>query len=183
MDEQKPQKQKSVITDEDFEIENMQEFLLENQDIKLENLPRYEEAIKPEPVQATELDNMQEVNTLPFFETKLKPKVEQAVNKNAKKRFKIAASCFAVVGVLLMGLTLVNGVALALATGQRTNNQKDITTLTQEVDELKGDVDNIAGADAEKVRYKLALPRNYPDDTSELTWFDKLSIFLMKLFG
>ena len=183
MDEQKPQKQKLVITDKDFEIENMQEFLLENQDIKLENLPRYEDSIKPTQVQSTELDNMQEVNTLPFFETKLKPKVEADVNKNAKKRFKIAVSCFAVVGVLLMGLTMINGVALALATGQKTNNQKDITTLSQEVDELKYDVDNSIVGDAEKVRYKLALPRNYPDDTSELTWFDKFSIFLMKLFG
>ena len=180
MDEQK---QKSVITDKDFEIQNMQEFLLENQDIKLENLPKYEDLVQPTPVQATELDNMQEVNNLPFFETKLKPKVEPEVNKTAKKRFKIAASCFAVVGVLLLGLTMINGVALALAAGQKTNNQKEITTLTQEVEELKGDVDDMVSGDAEKVRYKLALPRNYPDDTSELTWFDKFSIFLMKLFG
>lgn len=180
MDEQK---EKSVITDKDFEIENMQEFLLENQDIKLENLPKYEDMIQPTTVQAPELDNMQEVNTLPFFETKLKPKTEHQANKTAKKRFKIAASCFAVVGVLLFGLTMINGVALALAKGQKTNNQKEITTLTQEVDELKYEVDNTISEGAEKVRYKLALPRNYPDDTSELTWFDKLSIFLMKLFG
>ena len=66
---------------------------------------------------------------------------------------------------------------------KKTNNQKEITTLTQEVDELKYEVDNTISEEAEKVRYKLALPRNYPDDTSELTWFDKLSIFLMKLFG
>lgn len=180
MDEQK---EKSVITDKDFEIKNMQEFLLENQDIKLENLPKYEDLIQPKTVQSTELDNMQEVNTLPFLETKLKPKEEPKINKVAKKRFKIAASCFAVVGVLLFGLTMINGVALALTAGQKVNNQKEIVTLTQEVDELKGDVDDIVGGDAEKVRYKLALPRNYPDDTSELTWFDKLSIFLMKLFG
>ena len=180
MDEQK---QKSVMTDKDFEIENMQEFLLENQDIKLENLPKYEDLIQPTTVEATELDNMQEVNTLPFFETKLKPKVETSSNKNVKRRFKIATSCFAVVGVMLLGLTLINGVTLALATSQKINNQKDITTLTQEVDELKGDVDDMVAGDAEKIRYKLALPRNYPDDTSELTWFDKLSIFLMKLFG
>lgn len=180
MDEQK---QKSVITDKNFEIENMQEFLLENQDIKLENLPKYEDLIQPTTVQATELDNMQEVNSLPFFETKLQKKQEPKVNNTAKKRFKIAASCFAVVGVLLFGLTMINGVALALASGQRTNNQKEITTLTQEVDELKGEVDAITNGDAEKIRYKLALPRNYPDDTSELTWFDKFSIFLMKLFG
>ena len=180
MDEKK---QKSVITDKDFEIENMQEFLLENQDIKLENLPRYEDLIQPTTIKKTELDNLQEVNTLPFFETKLKPKAEPKVNKTAKKRFKIAASCFAVVGVMLLGLALINGVALALLAGQKINNQKDITTLTQEVDELKYDVDNAVNGEAEKVKYKLALPRNYPDDTAELTWFDKFSIFLMKLFG
>ena len=180
MDEQK---EKSVITDKDFEIENMQEFLLENQDIKLENLPRYEDMIQPTTIQPTELDNMQEVNTLPFLETKFKTKEDPKDNKVAKKRFKIVASCFAVVGVLLLGLTMINGVTLALAKGQKTNNQKEITTLTQEVEELKGDVDDMVSGDAEKIRYKLALPRNYPDDTSELTWFDKLSIFLMKLFG
>lgn len=180
MDEEK---QKSIATDKEIEIENMQEFLLENQDIKLENLPRYEDLIQPEPVQAKELENMQEVNNLPFFETKLKPKEDVKAQKTAKKRFKIATSCFAVIGVLLLGLTMVNGVALALATGQKTNNQKEIATLTQEVDELKGDVDDMVGGEAEKVKFKLALPRNYPDDTSELTWFDKFSIFLMKLFG
>lgn len=180
MDEQK---QKSVITDKDFEIENMQEFLLENQDIKLENLPRYEDLIKPTTIQKSELDNMQEVNTLPFFETKLKPKAEPVENKTAKKRFKIATSCFAIVGVLILGLALINGVALALVAGQKTDNQKDIVTLTQEVDELKYEIDSTINGDAEKIRYKLALPRNYPDDTSKLTWFDKFSIFLMKLFG
>ena len=180
MDEQK---QKSVITDKDFEIENMQEFLLENQDIKLENLPKYEDLIQPTTIQSTELENMHEVNTLPFFETKLKSKTEPKVNQTAKKRFKIAVSCFAVVGLLLFGLTMINGVALALAVGEKTNNQKDITTLTQEVDDLQNKADDITTAEGEKVRYKLALPRNYPDDTSKLTWFDKFSIFLMKLFG
>ena len=64
-----------------------------------------------------------------------------------------------------------------------TDNQKDITTLTQEVTDLEQDVDTSLTGQAENVRYRLALPRNYPDNTADLTWFDKLSIFLMKLFG
>ena len=36
---------------------------------------------------------------------------------------------------------------------------------------------------AEKVQYKLAIPRNYPDNSADLTWLDKLSIVLMKILG
>ena len=168
----------------DLEIEDMQEFLLENQGIKLENLPRYEDLIQPEIKEDIKLDNLQEVNTLPFFEPKQK-KMEQPQMKSVhQKRFKIVSSCFAVVGVLFMSLALVNGVSLAMLANTSKDNQKEITTLTQEVEELEflnnadGEIDN-----AEKVGYKLALPRNYPDNTADLTWFDKFSIFLMKLFG
>ena len=64
------EEQKSTTLEKDLEIENMREFLLENQDIKLENLPKYEDIIAPKT--EAKLENMQEMNTLPFFETKLK---------------------------------------------------------------------------------------------------------------
>jgi len=182
MDEQN---QSSTTIDKELEIEDIQEFLLEHQDIKLENLPRYEDLIAPEVNQEVKLDNLQEVNTLPFFETKTIKKEKVEENPVRNKRFKIAASCFAVVGVLLLSLVLINGVSLALLNRDIKDNQKDITTLTEEVTDLEQEFDkvNASNGEAEKVGYKLALPRNYPDDTSELTWFDKLSIFLMKLFG
>ncbi len=180
MDEQK---ERSTTIEKDLEIENMREFLLENQDIKLENLPRYEDLIKPEIQTETKLDNMQEVNTLPFFETKTKQKQETPTKSIHQKRFKIATSCFAVIGVLIASLALINGVSLTMLANEKKDNQKQIGTLTEEVTNLQQDLelDNIDGA--EKVSYKLALPRNYPDNTADLTWFDKLSIFLMKLFG
>lgn len=176
------QEKQSTVT-KDLEIENMREFLLENQDIKLENLPRYEDLIQPTPIQEVKLDNLQEVNNLPFFELNTKPKEETPVKSTHQKRFKIATSCFAIIGVLLFSLVAINGVTLAILQKDIKDNQKDITSITQEVNELQGDFDSTLGEDADKVGYKLALPRNYPDDTSELTWFDKLSIFLMKLFG
>ncbi|MBO5910436.1 MAG: hypothetical protein J6Q15_02890 [Clostridia bacterium] len=178
MEEQK----ESTIT-KDLEIENMREFLLENQDIKLENLPRYEDKIAPQVETETKLDNMQEVNELPFFEVKSKPKEETPPDTTHQKRFKIALSCFATIGVLLLSLVAINGVTLAMLKKDITDNQKDITTLTQEVTDLEQDVDTSLTGQAENVRYRLALPRNYPDNTADLTWFDKLSIFLMKLFG
>ena len=178
MEEQK----ESTIT-KDLEIENMREFLLENQDIKLENLPRYEDMIAPQVETETKLDNMQEVNELPFFEVKSKPKEETPPDTTHQKRFKIALSCFATIGVLLLSLVAINGVTLAMLKKDITDNQKDITTLTQEVTDLEQDVDTSLTGQAENVRYRLALPRNYPDNTADLTWFDKLSIFLMKLFG
>jgi len=181
MDEQK---EKTISAD--IEIENMRDFLLENQDIKLENLPRYEDIIAPKTQTDVKLDNMKEVNTLPFFETKSTPKPEIKPNNVTQKRFKIALGCFAVVGVLLLSLVAINGVALAMLNKDIKDNQKDIATLTQEVSKLENqgfDIDDALTGEAENVRYKLALPRNYPDDTADLTWFDKLSIFLMKLFG
>ncbi len=183
MDEQ----EKSTTVLKDLEIENMQQFLLENQDIKLENLPRYEDMIAPEIQPETQIKDMKEVNNLPFFETKPKQKEEIKPNNTHQKRFKIAVGCFAVVGVLLSALALINGVSLALLQKEITDNNKDIATLTEQVTELQQqeiDIDSsLVEGGGEKVGYKLALPRNYPDDTSELTWFDKLSIFLMKLFG
>lgn len=182
MDEQQ---EKSTIVDKELEIENMQEFLLENQDIKLENLPRYEDLITPETKKETQLDNLQEVNTLPFFEPKPIKKEETPTQNIHQKRFKIAVSCFAIIGVLMLALVLVNGVSLVLLNNDIKDNQKDINSLTQEVTEYKQqfEVNNSLNGEAEDVSYKLALPRNYPDNTADLTWFDKLSIFLMKLFG
>jgi hypothetical protein len=179
------EEEKERVISKDLEIENMQEFLLENQDIKLENLPRYEDMITPEVKQDVKLDNLQEVNTLPFFEPKKVKKEETPVKSVHQKRFKVAVGCFAIISVLLLSLVLINGVSLALLTRDFKDNQKDITTLTQEVTELEEEfnVVNANTAEADELGYKLALPRNYPDDTSELTWFDKLSIFLMKLFG
>lgn len=177
------EEEKERVVSKELEIENMQEFLLENQDIKLENLPRYEDLIQPTTTQEVKLDNLQEVNTLPFFETKPKKKEEAPTTTAHQKRFKVAVSCFAVIGVLMLALVLINGVSLALLANKTKDNQKDITTLTQEVTDLEHEYDLVNNGDADKMGYKLALPRNYPEDTSDLTWFDKLSIFLMKLFG
>ncbi len=181
MDEKEPSK----VIDKDLEIENMREFLLENQDIKLENLPRYEDLIKAENETElkteTKIEGMQEVERVTFFDPTVKPKEEPKQKSTTQKRFKIVASCFAVIGVLLVGLACINGVALAMLSKDYKDNQKDITTLTEEVTDLQNEYE-LTNTSGEKVSYKLALPRNYPKDTSELTWFDKLSIFLMKLF-
>lgn len=177
------QNDRTTMLDKDLEIEDMQEFLLENQGIKLENLPRYEDLIQPEVKQDVKFDDLQEVNTLPFFEPRTVKKEETPTQSTDQKRFKIAASCFAIIGVLFMLLVLINGVSLALLVNESNNNQKEITTLTEEVVDLEQSFSNIDGGEAEDVGYKLALPRNYPDNTADLTWFDKLSIFLMKLFG
>ena len=180
MDEQN---EKSTRIATELEIENMQEFLLENQDIKLENLPRYEDLIKPETQTETKPSNMQEVNNLPFFEPKVKQNQETPTKSKHQQRFKIVVSCFAVIGVLFMALTLINGVSLTLLANKKKDNQKEIATLTEEVNDIQQNLEMDNVDDAQKVPYALALPRNYPEDTSELTWFDKLSIFLMKLFG
>lgn len=175
------EKEKTVL--KDLEIENMREFLLENQDIKLENLPKYEDLIQPK--QQPKLDNMQEMNTLPFFEAKPKPKEEVKVKTTEQKRFKIAVSCFAVVGVLLSALVAINGVTLAMMAKDVKDNQKALNSLTEEVTDLQQnlELDDTLTGQAQDVSYKLALPRSYPDNTADLTWFDKFSIFLMKLFG
>ena len=90
------------------------------------------------------------------------------------------------VTTILLSLVAINAVALAVLKKDIKDNSKEIATLTEEVAELEAqgfDIDSALTGEAENVRYKLALPRNYPDDTKDLTWFDKLSIFLMKLFG
>lgn len=178
MDEQ----ERTAIADK--EIQNIREFALENQDIKLENLPRYEDLITP----TTNIDKSekQDVSNLPFFQER--PKVEKVDEKQLvrKARFKIAVSTFAVVGILLFALVLINGVNMAILSKEISDNNKDISNLTEEVQTLSGQEINLDGVDGvvpKGVSYKLALPRNYPNNTADLTWFDKISIFLMKLFG
>lgn len=175
--------EKEKLVEQELEIEDMQKFLLENQDIKLENLPRYEDMIAPTTVNDVKLDDLQEVNNLPFFDAKVKKEQPVETKNTHRTRFKVITSCFAIVGVLILSLVLVNGLSLALLANETKDNQKDITTLTQEVEDLEERYAELDQGEAEGIRYKLALPRNYPDDTSELTWIDKLSIFLMKLFG
>lgn len=169
----------------DTEIESMRDFLLENQDIKLENLPRYEDLITPKINidTAPSVKGMTEVNTLPYFDAEVKK--EEKPKPKRVSRFKIAVGTFAVVGVLLFALTIINGGSLALLNKEHTDNRKDIATLTEQVEQLKNEsIDTtLTENGTEKWSYKLALPRNYPKDSADLTWFDKLSIFLMKLFG
>ena len=173
--------EKFTTVEKELEIENMREFLLENQDIKLENLPRYEDVIAPK--QELKLDNLQEVNNLPIFEPRQQKKVEAPTKNTHQKRFKIAVGCFATIGILLLSMVAINGVALAMLKKDIKDNQKDITTLTQEVTQLENrEIEHLTGQ-AQGVKYKLAFPRNYPDNTADLTWFDKISIFLTKIFG
>lgn len=161
------------------------EFSLENQEIKLDNLPRYEDLIAPQI--NTKLDNMQEVENLPLFEPRKEEKAKKPAEIIQQKRFKIAVSTFAIIGVLLFACVLINGVSLAMLARDVDDNKNDINALTEEVESLENqgfDIDSgLIEGGAENMSYKLALPRNYPDNTADLTWFDKLSIFLMKLFG
>lgn len=171
---------KTIVADK--EIQNIREFALENQDIKLENLPRYEDLITP----TNEAVERQDVSELPFFQER--PKVQKVDEKALvrKSRFKIAVSTFAVVGILLFALVLINGVNMAMLSKEISDNNKDISNLTEEVQTLSNqdlNLDGVDGVSPESVGYKLALPRNYPNNTADLTWFDKISIFLMKLFG
>ena len=98
---------------------------MENQDIKLENLPRYEDLITPTPIQEVE---KQDISELPFFQER--PKVEK-VDKNQllrKARFKIAVCTFSIVGILLFALVLINGVNLAMLSKEISDNNKDISS-------------------------------------------------------
>ena len=174
------EQEKTIVADK--EIQNIREFALENQDIKLENLPRYEDLITP----TNKVVEKQDVSELPFFQER--PKVEKVDEKALvrKARFKIAVGTFAIVGILLFALVLINGVNMAMLSKEINDNNKDISSLTEEVQTLSNQEINLDGVDGvapEGVGYKLALPRNYPNNTADLTWFDKISIFLMKLFG
>lgn len=156
---------------------------LGNQDIKLENLPRYEDLITPNAYSETTVNK--DVSDLPFFQER--PKVDKVDPKAKvrKARIKIAVGVFSVIGVLLFALVLINGVNLVVLNNEIKDNGQDIASLTQEVEMLSNQDFALDGLDGEtkNVGYKLALPRNYPNSTADLTWFDKISIFLMKLFG
>lgn len=180
------ERQTSTTTETETDVANIREFSLENQDIKLENLPRYEDLIAPQVQTDTKLDNMQEVENVPLFEPRKEKEEKKPTEVIHQKRFKIAVSTFAVIGVLLLSLVIINGVALALLKNDVNDNKKEITNLTQEVTNLQEqgfEIDGLTPDGADKVTYKLVLPRSYPDNTADLTWFDKLSIFLMKIFG
>lgn len=167
----------------DKEVATSTDLNLENQDIKLENLPRYEDLITPNAYSETTVNK--DVSDLPFFQER--PKVDKVDPKAKvrKARIKIAVGVFSVIGLLLFALVLINGVNLVVLNNEIKDNSQDIASLTQEVQTLSTQDVIVDGLDGqtENVSYKLALPRNYPNSTADLTWFDKISIFLMKLFG
>lgn len=171
----------TVILDNEVEIAK-HEFTLEKQDFKLDNLPRYEDLITT----STTPEGMQEAETVPLFETKKKKDVVNPNQAIYRKRFKIALGVFSIVTVLLLTLVVANAINLLMLTQTSKKNQEEISALTEEV-EIAKDVDlsgtTLVKDGADKVGYKLAIPRNYPENSADLTWLDKISIVLMKILG
>ncbi len=171
----------TLVIDNEVEIAQ-KEFRLEEQEFKLDNLPRYEDLITT----SSTPKGMQEAESVPIFQPKVKKETVDPNQAIHRKRFKIAVGVFSIIAVLLLTLVIANSFNLLLLNQTSEQNEKEIASLTEEVEIAKG-VDlsgtTLVKDGAEKVQYKLALPRNYPDNSADLTWLDKLSIVLMKILG
>ncbi len=144
---------------------------------KLEDLLKSEQEIKP----AHELKGLKAVEQDTVTETKTFTRKEDEKKVFVKRRLKILTAVYTCVAVLLFGFVIFNAVTLAILDRGVNTNANTIQSETIVVQELQGQLeDDLAG---ETFNVKLNTPRDYDDDTGELSFVDKLMILFRSIFG
>lgn len=155
------------------------------QEIKLSDLPRFEDMIKSEQDIKTEnkLQGLQDAQSQPLFEDRPFTRKEDEHKTFVKKRLKLVTAIYAIVASLLLGFVGVNIATLAIMDKQINSNVTTIAGEKQEI-ELRSE-NHVPDADLtdETISITLNQPRDYNDDDKSLTIFDKLTILFRNLFN
>lgn len=97
-----------------------------------------------------------------------------------KRRVKIVTGVYASIFALILGFVFVNTATLIrLDKNTQTNTQQIQSGTTY----LQGKQDALEEASKNKLELSVNTPRNYGDDETELTFFDKLTIVFRSLFS
>ncbi len=149
----------------------------------LNDLPRIEDLLRSEKEvkTSTGLKGLKEVEAASQNEDKAFTLKKDENKSYVKKRVKVATCVYVSVLALLFLFVFSNAITLAVLSRDIHNNANTIQSEAQNVSVWKEQGAN----DAAKGEFTVSLnePRDYSDDTKELTFFDKLSILFRNLFG
>ncbi len=145
---------------------------------RIEDLLRSEKEIKPAP----EIKGLKKVENATASENKTFALKQDENKAYVKKRVKVLTSVYITVASLLFVFVFANAITMAVLSGKQNSNVNTIQNESNRVADLKSSQtqeDSTLGS----FTYSLNEPRDYSDDTKELTFFDKLSILFRNLFG
>lgn len=153
-----------------------------NTNSKLANLPRREDLIKSEQEVKvdTKIQGVEEVDTDVEVDRTFAKKSDQK-RVFMKKRLKVVTGVYISVVALLMAFVGVNLFAIATMNGIINDNTYTIATKEEQLDSVYKN--EVLGPDGMPIEITLNPPRDYSDDTQELTFFDKISILFRNLFS
>lgn len=152
----------------------------------LDDLPRIQDLIKSEKeIQSkaqTQTENFEQTEVEKLIEDRVFARKEDKQKIYLKRRRKIVASVFAVVASLLLTFVGVNVATMVILNKEITSNTETIQSGQQLRDDLKNQA-GIVDDNGLMVQVSPKRPRDYSDDTKELTFFDKLTILFRNLFS
>lgn len=172
--------EKQTITQTETRVEQEQE-----QDLALDSLPRLEDLLKSEKEikPAPELKGLTQAKQDSATENRVFKSKEDEKKSFVKKRVKIVSAVYICVCALLFGFVIFNTVSLAILGKNINSNTNTIKAETEHVEYLENGTQQPVPPDGQQIEITLNEPRDYSDDTKELTFFDKLTILFRNIFG
>lgn len=151
----------------------------------LNNLPRIEDLMRSEK-EIKPTQSIQGLKTVePNSQAEDKPFTLKKDEKKAyvKKRVKVLTSVYVAVVGLLFAFVLSNAITMAVLSNKINSNTNTMQSRSEIVQTLEQTTQNDETTASGTFTVKLNEPRDYSDDTKELTFFDKLTILFRNLFG
>lgn len=175
MEEKELEKQFNTITISEQEVkkENL-----------LEDLPNLDDLLKTEKDVKIEADLKGLTNVEPrkLEENRTFKSKQDEKRIFMKKRLKLATTIYICVAVLLFGFVIFNTATLAILNKGINSNSNTINVETEIVKTLENISQNPEDPSS-TIEISLNEPRDYNDDTKELTLWDKISILFRNIFG
>ena len=153
-------------------------------EIRFEDLPRLEDLLKSEKEikSAQELKGLKQVEEKTLAEDKPFTMKQDEKKTMVKKRVKIFTGVYIAVVALLLTFIGINIATLTIMDKDINSNANTIQSQSQQIDIYEGL--NTPDADPTgTIEISLNEPRDYSDDTKELTFFDKLTILFRNIFS
>ena len=145
---------------------------------RIEDLLRSEKEIKPAP----EIKGLKKVENATASENKTFALKKDENKAYVKKRVKVLTSVYITVAALLFVFVFSNAITMAVLSNTKNSNADTIQNEANRVADMQTHQPQEETAAGSFV-YSINEPRDYSDDTKELTFFDKLSILFRNLFG
>ena len=151
---------------------------------RFDDMPRLEDLLKSEnevaPIQAPTLKGLKQVDEGSQTIDKTFTRKEDEKRAFVKRRVKILTTVYVIVFVLMLGLVFANTATLSVL-------GRNSTTATQQVEAgsvyMQSHNSNLSEDELAPIDVAVNTPRDYGDEDTELTFFDRLTILFRSLFG